>query len=281
MATSFTLSPPKPIAHPPRRRVLVTGANGRIGRSFTEYAGDRYDITLLVRDAEAAASMPGSRPCDLTDPACTAEACEGIDTVVHLAADASANAVWGTLLRDNIEATHNVLVAAVHARCRRVIFASSIHAVSGYPIGYQVHPEDPVNPGDLYGVTKCFGEALCRMTAEQHGLSCIVLRIGAFQPLTTAENPDQIDLMDAFISERDLDQLICRCIDDQSVHFAIFHALSNNRFNRLDISLTQELIGFEPQDDFTEINPALSPLNLRGKARPHNAREGKGRGLAA
>ena len=51
---------------------------------------------------------------------------------------------------------------------RRVVFASSIHAVSGYPADYQVHTEEPVNPGDLYGVSKCFGEALGRYMESLH-----------------------------------------------------------------------------------------------------------------
>ena len=55
-------------------------------------------------------------------------------------------------------------------------------AVSGYPKNIQVKTSEPVNPGDLYGVTKCFGEALGRYMAEQEGLSVIALRIGGFQP---------------------------------------------------------------------------------------------------
>src|SRR3712207_7646535 len=76
---------------------------------------------------------------------------------------------------------YHTFVAAKAAGCRRVIYASSIHAVSGYPSDVQVKTSEPVNPGDLYGVTKCFGEALGRYMAEKEGLSVIALRIGAFQ----------------------------------------------------------------------------------------------------
>ena len=50
----------------------------------------------------------------------------------------------------------------------------------------QVKTSEPVNPGDLYGVSKCFGEALARYMAEKEGVSAISLRIGAFQPLEAA-----------------------------------------------------------------------------------------------
>jgi len=51
--------------------------------------------------------------------------------------------------------TYNIFFAAKKSNVKRVIHASSIHAVSGYPIDTQVKTTDPVNPGDLYGI-KCF-----------------------------------------------------------------------------------------------------------------------------
>jgi len=63
---------------------------------------------------------------------------------------------------------------------------------------------EPVNPGDLYGVSKCFGEALGLYFAEQEGMPVIVLRTGALLPLTTAADPDNASLLHAFVSRRDL-----------------------------------------------------------------------------
>jgi len=122
--------------------------------------------------------------------------CRGIDTVVHLAGDPNPSAAWKSLLDSNIVGTYNVFVAAKAAGCRRVIYASSIHAVSGYPADVQVKTSEPVNPGDLYGVSKCFCEALGRYMAEQEGLSVIALRIGAFQPIETARQESNIGMLD-------------------------------------------------------------------------------------
>ncbi len=97
-------------------------------------------------------------------------------------------ALWKDLLEANIIGTYNVFVAAKAAGVRRVIYASSIHAVSGYPADVQVKTTEPVNPGDIYGVSKCFGEALARYMAEKEGVSAIALRIGAFQPLEAARD---------------------------------------------------------------------------------------------
>jgi nucleoside-diphosphate-sugar epimerase len=127
-----------------------------------------------------------------------------------------------------------------------------------------------VNPGDLYGVSKCFGEALARYMAVQEGVSSICIRIGAFQPPESARKRTGVGMMDAWVSQRDLNQLIQKCIDAQGLRFAIFHGLSNNRFKRMDISNARELVGYDPQDDLTELNPLLRPLHLRDKVSRHS-----------
>jgi len=142
--------------------------------------------------------------------------------------------------------------------------------VSGYPADVQVKTSEPVNPGDLYGVSKCFGEALGRYMAEQEGLSVIALRIGAFQPLETARSEEGIFLLDAFVSHRDLQQLIERCIDVEGLRFAVLHGLSDNRFKRLDISDARTLVGYAPRDDLTTESPALKRLHLRDVVTANN-----------
>jgi len=165
-------------------------------------------------------------------------------------------------------------VAAKAANCRRLIYASSIHAVSGYPPDVQVKTSEPVNPGDLYGVSKCFGEAMGRYMAEQENLSVIAIRIGAFQSLEAARQENSISMLDAFVSHRDLNQLINRCIDVENMKFAVLHGLSNNRFKRLDISDARELVGYEPQDDLTEENPRLKELRLSETLSTHSVSGG-------
>lgn len=280
MAQSFTATRTGALAEPNdqvRRRVLVTGAAGRIGSYFAEHSNHKYDLRLMVQGGEEPASIEKIRAFgevvsgDLSDLDRLKEVCQGIDTVVHMAGDPSPSATWNSLLDTNIIGTYHAFVAAKAAGCRRVIHASSIHAVSGYPPDVQVKTSEPVNPGDLYGVSKAFGEALGRYMAEQEGVSVIALRIGAFQPLEAARNESSLGMLDAFVSHRDLNQLIEKCIDVENVRFAVLHGLSDNRFKRLDISDARELVGYAPQDDFTELNPALKELRLAETVQTHSA----------
>lgn len=274
MALSFQLDPTRDstpnenTAGKSKRSVLVTGATGNIGSYFAEHSHEQYQLKLMVRNASderATKLQPYGEIVTgvLSDLDNLKQLCAGVDTVLHLAAEASAGTAWDDLLHTNIIGTYNVFVAAKSAGCKRLIFASSIHAISGYPADVQVKGTDPPNPGDLYGVSKCFGEALGRYMATHEGLSCIAVRIGAFQPLDAARDPKGLWMMDAFVSRRDLNQLFQRCIDAPSqLRFAIFAGLSDNRFKRMDISDARELVGYKPQDDLTEIHPALRPLDL-------------------
>jgi NAD(P)-dependent dehydrogenase (short-subunit alcohol dehydrogenase family) len=270
MAQSFTATESGALAKTAegtRRHVLVTGAAGRIGSFFAEHARDKYALRLMVRGDEE--GIDQIKPFgevvegDLGNLDRLKQVCEGIDTVVHMAGDPGPSSLWQSLLETNIIGTYNVFAAAKTAGVRRVIYASSIHAVSGYPPDVQVKTSKPVNPGDIYGVSKCFGEALCRYMAEKEGVSAIALRIGAFQPLESVRDEKGIGMLDSFVSQRDLDQLINRCVDVENVQFAVLHGLSDNRFKRLDISDARELVGYRPQDDATEELPKLRDLHLR------------------
>jgi nucleoside-diphosphate-sugar epimerase len=234
-----------------RRKVLLTGAAGRIGTAFRHFVAGRYDFRLAdcdlagLDDSGAAEVMA----LDIVDLEACQVACQGMDTVVHLAGDASGAAgFYGSLLDNNIKGVYNIFQAARDQGCRRVIFASSVQAISGYPLDVQAHPESPVKPINMYAVSKCFGEAVAHYFALAEGLSSIAIRIGTFEGNHAWDKLDARNLS-TFISKRDLGQLLVRCIEVPQVQFAIVHGVSNNRFKRLDITSTKALLGYAPLDD--------------------------------
>jgi UDP-glucose 4-epimerase len=280
MAQSFTATEDQSLAQTKRarRKVLVTGAAGNIGSYFAEHSNKKYELRLMIREGDDRSKIEKFGEIvagDITDLDRMKEVCKGVDTVLHLAANPSPSTPWSDALNINIAGTYNTYVAAKAANCRRFIYASSIHAVSGYPADVQVKTSEPVNPGDLYGVTKCFGEALGRYMAEKEGLSTIALRIGAFQPIEAAQDEGGLGMIDAFVSQRDLNQLIERSIDVENLKVAILHGLSDNRFKRLDISDAKELVGYAPQDDAFELNVKLKHLKLSEVVQSHSVADGR------
>jgi nucleoside-diphosphate-sugar epimerase len=278
MSLSFTIRPrPNPLEPAQRRKVLITGAAGTIGAYLAAELAGQYDLRLMVRGDEP--SVDSIKPHgqlianDLADMDGLKRACAGIDTVLHLAATPDPSAVWASVLPNNIVGTYNLMAAAKSSGVRRVIFASSIHAVSGYPPDVQIKTNDPVNPGDLYGVSKCFGEALGRYMAEQEGMSVIALRIGAFLPVERMREENYIGSADMFLSPSDLLQMVQKCIADQTLTWAVFHVVSDNRFKRLDITDARELLGYQPKDDATRLLPQFKDLNLAERIQTASLRD--------
>jgi nucleoside-diphosphate-sugar epimerase len=233
-----------------RPKVLLTGAAGRIGSFLTQHLAEYYDIVLT--DVRTPAETHGLAfvEADIADPEAMRALCRGVDTVVHLAADPSIHATWESLLPRNIIGVHNVFQAAHEAGCRRVVFASSINAVSGYPDDVQVHTSMPVRPPNLYGATKAWGESLACYYADQRGISAICLRFGWVVSRDSEQLKQRTNLLDRVLTYEDLARLVRASIDAPAdLRFGIFHGVSNNRWKRLDISDAREKLGYAPEDD--------------------------------
>ena len=112
----------------------------------------------------------------------------------------------------------------------------------------QINSAMTVRPRNIYGATKCFGEALAAYYAYTEGLPSIVLRIGAY---TFPEEYKNFDLneMDAFLDPDDFNELLIRCLEIPNINFAIAHAISNNRYKRLDLTETRDKFGYQPKAD--------------------------------
>lgn len=237
--------------------MLLTGAAGRIGTSFYAYARDAFWFRLADISPESlfASALAGDDviTLDVADLDACRAACSDVTMVVHLAASPSPGSdFYADLLDNNIKGTYNVFRAAADQGCQRVIFASSVHAVMGYPPDVQSNADSPVRPLNMYGVSKCFGEAVASYFAHAEGISSIAVRIASydadwFRNELTPEN------LSGYVSHRDLNQLLALCITTPGIQFAIVNGLSNNRFKRMDLTSTRNLLGYEPQDDAFEL----------------------------
>ncbi len=241
-----------------QRKVLITGAAGRIGSYLTRHMAGMYDLVLT--DVREPSETHGAQfyNADIGDLDALQALFIGVDTVIHLAADPSTHAPWESLLPRNIVGAYHVFEAARVAGCRRVVFASSVNAVNGYPTETQVHTDMPVRPGNLYGATKVWGEVLGRLYADQHSLSSICLRFGAVVDLdnNTWMHPGH-PFLDIVLTYADLARLVVASVEaPDDLRFGVFHGVSNNRWKRLDISDARTLIGYEPQDDAFKIENA-------------------------
>ncbi len=260
-----------------KKRVLITGAAGRIGSSLAERLKDRYELRLHYhRTIPEQPPVADTIVADISRYEEIAPAMDGIDAVVHMAADPSTRASWEDVHQRNIVGTYNVYEAARRAGVGAVVFASSNHAIGMYELDgapelYEL--DDPrvydhtveVRPDSLYGVSKVYGEALGRYYMERHDLRVFCLRIGAVRaqddptsPEVLASSPPLLNLRTeeerrqrmraVWLSRRDCAQLIARCLDAEHVRWAVVYGISNNPRQFWDLRHARELLGYEPRD---------------------------------
>ncbi len=247
-------------------RVLVMGSSGLIGGVVTRTLGDKYALSGLDRvPPDPAPDIPITR-ADVGNFDAIRPAFDGMDAVVHLAADAGMHAPWESVLPNNIVATYNVFEAARQARVKRLVFASSNHAVGMFELDEpyvrirqgNYRGLDPatfprvdntvcIRPDGLYGVSKAFGEALGAYYAEQFGLSVVCLRIGT---VTRDDNPTRdVRQMATWLSHRDLAHLVDCCLSAKGVRFEIVYGVSNNTWRFWDITHARRVLGYAPRDN--------------------------------
>ncbi|OTA17064.1 UDP-glucose 4-epimerase [Xenorhabdus vietnamensis] len=229
---------------------MLTGASGRIGQTFFLAMQEHYIFTLVDQKQP---NYPVQAPhrfirADLSDPSVARQLVVDVENIIHLAGIPHADAEFENLLPANILTTTYLLQAASQYQCRRFVFASSAQTVEGYPVDKQIPDGIAVSPANVYGVTKCYGEALCSYFATQKNLSSVALRIGAFQFKEDYALKNARDLS-AWLSPEDAVHLITCAIEVEDITFFIAHGISNNRFKRLDLTQTRKVLGYSPKDD--------------------------------
>jgi len=244
------------------KKVLITGATGRIGRDLCARLDGRFEVYAGVR--REVDNLPRLRFCQIREFDTVLQAMDGIDGVIHLAGQPSEYDVYEKMIPDNVTGCYNVFEAARQAGVRRVVFASTNHVIGHYlDAGEAVDEDAPVRPDSFYGVTKSYGEALGRWYAEARGVSAISARIGWF--LSDAQLCERIEQLpperrawaaSIWISHRDMAQFMTRCLEVEDIVYEAIHCTSGNSYALMDLSKARRVLGYEPEDDSARIVPA-------------------------
>ena len=231
-----------------KKHILITGGAGFVAGMLRKHWGDAYQLRLAdINPVEDLAPHETFVKLDITKLDQFQSACEGIHTVIHLAADRSPRAdFYETLLDLNIIGAYNAFHAAHAAGCKRIVFASSINAILGYNGETPVEWDVPIFPTNVYGATKCWGEALGRVYSETHGLSSICVRLGS--PRFDNNETYDLDKPSMLISPRDTAQLFQKCVEVENTPYAIVHGVSNNKVNWMGLEKTSEILDYHPED---------------------------------
>ncbi len=169
-------------------RALVTGANGFLGRHVvTALLAEGHDVRVLVRPTANLEGLawPASVDivrADLRNASDLEGAFDGVDVLVHLAAEVSGDD--DLRFASTVVGTERLLGAMARTECRRVVLASTF-AVYDFSATHKLLDETaPLHRvPDLYGrdgytIAKFWQERVTRRFAEKHGWDLTVLRPG-------------------------------------------------------------------------------------------------------
>jgi len=225
------------------KTVLITGAAGDVASHLRRELAGRYRLRLS--DVKPVTNLAGGEEfmrADITAIEELAPVMRGVDAIVHLGGF-SVEGSWEAILAANIIGTHNVFEAARASGVKRILFATSNHAVGFYrrdeTIDHRVYPR----PDSRYGVSKVFGEALGSLYADKYGMEIFNMRIGNVNP-----HPLDKRRLSIWISPRDLAQLVTIGIEHPDIRFEIVYGVSGNSRSWYD-NANAERLGYRPQDD--------------------------------
>ena len=228
-----------------KHTVLLTGPGGRIGPHILPTFHEQFELKLL--DRRPIEGEPETIVADLSSIETLTAAMQGCDTVVHLAATSDEAPFVEELVPNNVIGLFNVFEAARAAGVKRVVFASTVQAVSYYPQEHKVEATDLPRSVSLYGVTKAMGETMGRYYHDKHGLEFIAVRIGWFLDYEH-EWLKEGRANAIWLSPRDAASFLARCVTAENVGYAIVHATSKTSFERLSLAPAREILSWEPSD---------------------------------
>ncbi|HTN62194.1 MAG TPA: NAD(P)-dependent oxidoreductase, partial [Devosia sp.] len=192
------------------KRALLTGAAGKLGSVLRKELSSKFD---LLRSADIV-PMDGVFPneevvvADLADPNVASELVAGVDAIIHFGAIVKQDASFEDINRVNMVGTHSLYDAALKHGVKRIVYASSIHAVGFYEQTEVIDARAPTRPDNYYGLSKVFGEAVAQLYWDRHRLETVSIRIGSSEE--TASNhrhlktwlsyPDLVGLVERALS---------------------------------------------------------------------------------
>ncbi len=234
---------PSDRATPGSKPLLLTGAAGWLGRHLRPHLAKRPGGLRSTDILEFGPALPGEEIvlADLADAAAVDDVVAGASGIVHFGGIRIEDR-FDAILRANIVGTFNVIDAARRLNVKRVVYASSVHAIGYYPSSQTIDSTVAHRPDGYYGVSKAFAEDLARLYVDKAGMEIACLRIG-----TVLQEPRVPRHLSTYLSFADLFRLVDACLDQPDLGFAVVYGSSNNTRGFWDNSKSG--VDYRPQDN--------------------------------
>lgn len=251
------------------KKLVLTGAAGRLGSVLREPLSKLCDELIssdILDGPETLHENETFIKADLGNLDEIVALLDGADMVVHFGAIGD-EAPFETLLAPNFIGAYNIWEAAHRNQVRRVVYASSIHAVGMHKKTEFIGIDAPHRPDSFYGLAKCFAEDLASLYWDKRGIESVCMRILSCATVTNSR------AVGSWLSYDDLIHLVERAISTPITGFSIVYGVSNNDRAPVDNSKARHL-GYHPKDNAEiyaeEIYKADGPLDPQDPAHTHH-----------
>lgn len=233
-------------------KIVLTGAAGRLGSHLREPLSKLADAlvsTDLAEDVGALYAGETYTKADLTNYDEMHALLKGADMVVHFGAYGD-EGPFDTILGPNIIGAYNVWEAAFQNGVRRVVYASSIHAVGMHSKMDFIGTDAPHKPDTFYGLAKCFSEDLASLYWDKRGVESVCMRILSCAQVTNAR------ALGTWLSYDDLIHLVEQSINTPSTGFTVVYGVSNNDRVPVD-NAKASYLGYRPKDNAEQFSDTI------------------------
>ena len=234
------------------KKIVLTGAAGRLG-SYLREPLLKLTETLVSTDivSDIGKLYPNETyiSADLSNLPAMVGLLKDADMVVHFGAIGD-EAPFDDILQSNIVGAYNIWEAAYKNGVRRVVYASSIHAVGMHKKTDFIGIDAAHRPDTYYGLAKCFAEDLASLYWDKRGVESVCMRILSCAQVSNAR------AVGSWLSYADLIQLVEKSITTQVTGFSIVYGVSDNDRAPVDNTLASHL-GFKPKDNAEQFSEKI------------------------
>jgi UDP-glucose 4-epimerase len=237
--------------------ILVTGSSGWLGQTLVpRLCRDGHRVVGLDPEPGVTTEFVGSVVDRTLVRRIIRE--QGINAIVHAAARHKPHIAThdnSEFVAVNVQGTLNLLEEAVEAKVDRFVFTSTTSLMISQKIrdGRSGGAKEavwidetmaPLQPRNIYGITKLAAEDLCRLFHQVHGLPVIVLRTSRFFP----EKDDMAHAIVQSDENTKANELLFRRLTVEDAAEAHVVALAKAPAIGFDVFIVSALTPFTPVD---------------------------------